>query len=390
MSRSDSPVYSIFRGNDQLEALHIGISGLIGVGKTTLCTALGKVLNLPTYYEGVIDNAYLEDFYKDPKKYSFPLQIYLLNQRFQQQQLIIWQGKGGVQDRTIYEDSVFAKMLMESGNMEKRDYETYCSMFRNLSNFMRIPNLIVHLDVSPQESLNRIRLRNRDCEKGITLDYLVALDRAYQEFLQDISKYIAVIRVNWGEYKDAEELAAEIKKEYLKMRNIHMRKTVIHNGEVKQIDVKNIYEREKDMDDTDVEFHYFFTKDNIKIKFFIWLFFQYLAVKIEFGAVFFVISVAVYMFRNLGKKQKNIRKMSRKLTKQEEERITHAINKMQMKEVINTTFQITNHCFEACINNFRLRKLDNDEELCVYKCIEKNEKFAMVLAEHFAKIEQQQ
>ena len=38
------------------------------------------------------------------------MQIYLLNARFQQHQQIIWTGKGGVQDRTIYEDSVFAKV----------------------------------------------------------------------------------------------------------------------------------------------------------------------------------------------------------------------------------------------------------------------------------------
>jgi ABC-type polysaccharide/polyol phosphate transport system ATPase subunit len=34
----------------------IGISGLIGAGKTTLAKALGKVLNLPVYYEPIIEN----------------------------------------------------------------------------------------------------------------------------------------------------------------------------------------------------------------------------------------------------------------------------------------------------------------------------------------------
>eukprot|EP01133_Synstelium_polycarpum_P009743 gene9743-11378_t len=186
-------------------------------------------------------------------------------------------------------------MLTKGGLMEKRDYETYCSLFQNLSNFMKTPNLIVHLDVTPSESLRRIRLRNRDCEKGITLEYLVNLSAAYQEFLLDISKYIGVIRVNWDEYQSPEELALIIKEEYLKMRLIHVA---------------------------------------------------------------------------------------------EEDRILKAMNKMQMKEALNTTFSITNQCFEACINNMRIRKLDNDEELCVYKCIDKNEKFAMLLAEHFAKISQ--
>ena len=72
----------------------------------------------------MIHNEYLEDFYKDQKTYAFPLQVYLLNKRFKQQQQIIWSGKGGVQDRTIYEDSVFARMLKDSGMMSERDYRT--------------------------------------------------------------------------------------------------------------------------------------------------------------------------------------------------------------------------------------------------------------------------
>lgn len=65
-------------------------------------------------------------------------------------------GKGGVQDRTIYEDSVFARMLRDSGMMEDRDYQTYVELFSNMSNFMKKPNVIVHLDVTPEESYSRI------------------------------------------------------------------------------------------------------------------------------------------------------------------------------------------------------------------------------------------
>ena len=89
----------------------IGISGLIGAGKTTLARALGKVLNLPVYYEPIIENEYLDDFYRDMKRYSFSFQIYLLNCRFRQHQQVLWNGTGGIQDRTLYEDSIFAKVL---------------------------------------------------------------------------------------------------------------------------------------------------------------------------------------------------------------------------------------------------------------------------------------
>ena len=111
--------------------LFIGIAGLIGAGKTTLATALAKHLDVPVYYEPVKDNEYLADFYADTAKYAFATQIYLLNRRFQQHQEIIWRGGGGVQDRTIYEDAVFAKTLVNLGLMDERDYRTYIELFEN-------------------------------------------------------------------------------------------------------------------------------------------------------------------------------------------------------------------------------------------------------------------
>lgn len=206
----------------------IGISGLIGAGKTTLARELGKVLNLPVYYEPVVENEYLEDFYRDMKRYSFSFQIYLLNCRFRQHQQVLWNGTGGIQDRTLYEDSIFAKVLYEDGNMEEREYKTYLNLFRNMSNFMKKNTLIVHLDVKPEESLRRIKMRARGCETGITVDYLTKLYNAYEEFLKEISKVIPVIRVDYSKFKTAEEMAQIIKREYDNMHNI---KTVEFNPE---------------------------------------------------------------------------------------------------------------------------------------------------------------
>ncbi len=198
-----------------MENLFIGIAGMIGAGKSTLATALGEHLGIDVYYEPVTDNEYLADFYRETARYSFAMQIYLLNRRFQQHQEIIWRGRSAVQDRTIYEDSVFARMLADSGLMTERDYQTYVELFRHMSNFMCKPNVIVYLDVDPETSLCRIAQRGRGVEGGISLDYLRALYAEYERFVQDISRIIPLIRVSWNEFRTAEEMAEVIKRAYL-------------------------------------------------------------------------------------------------------------------------------------------------------------------------------
>lgn len=197
-----------------LQNFFVGIAGLIGAGKTTLAKALGAHLDLPVYFEPVDDNVYLADFYENPSKYAFATQIYLLNRRFQQHQEIIWRGGGAVQDRTIYEDAVFAKTLVRQGLMDGRDYQTYVELFKHMSNFMCRPNVIVFLDLSPESSMKRINQRSRNVESGIELSYLEALHEEYQLFINDIARTVPVIRVNWEEYHDASEMAEVIKKEY--------------------------------------------------------------------------------------------------------------------------------------------------------------------------------
>ena len=195
--------------------IFIGIAGMIGAGKSTLATALSQHLGIDAYFEPVADNEYLADFYKDTARYSFAMQVYLLNRRFQQHQEIIWRGRSAVQDRTIYEDSIFAKMLAKTGLMDERDYRTYVQLFRNMSNFMCKPSVIVYLDVSPDSSAERIRMRSRDVESNIPLDYLKALYEGYQEFIANISRTIPVIRIDYERFATAEEMAEVIKREYL-------------------------------------------------------------------------------------------------------------------------------------------------------------------------------
>lgn len=194
----------------------IGISGIIGVGKSTLTKKLAEHLNYDALYEPVDNNEYLTKFYEDMCKYSFPMQIYLLNHRFRQHQQMVWSDKSMIQDRTIYEDVIFAKMLRESGMMEELDFNTYVSLFRNMTNYLHRPDVIIYLDVEPEEALRRINMRSRGCENSITLDYLYDLRDGYEDWLKDISGRIPVIRINWNDFGNTNEVIKLIELELQK------------------------------------------------------------------------------------------------------------------------------------------------------------------------------
>lgn len=104
--------------------------------------------------------------------------------------------------------------------MDERDYKTYVSLFQNMSNFMKKPNIIVHLDISPEESLNRIKSRSRECETSISLEYLTALHNGYNSFIQDISKIIPVIKVNYEQFKTTDEMVDAIAQQYSNLSTI--------------------------------------------------------------------------------------------------------------------------------------------------------------------------
>ena len=164
--------------------MHIAIVGNIGAGKTTLTELLAKHLNYTAQFEAVDHNPYLEDFYSDMKRWSFNLQIYFLNSRFQQ---LIELQKGNanvIQDRTIYEDAyIFAENLHDMGLMSVRDYENYRAIFDNITSFIKPPDLLIYLKASVPTLVNNIQRRGREYEAGIRLDYLSKLNDKYKKWI---------------------------------------------------------------------------------------------------------------------------------------------------------------------------------------------------------------
>ncbi len=197
------------------EGLYISLAGMIGAGKTTLAHALGKYFKVPVYEEPVTANEYLEAFYADMKTNGAMFQIHLSTERYEQQQQIIWNKKGAIQDRSLYEDQLFAELLFDLGIMSEMHYKIYMKAYAQKCLTVRHPDIVVFIDVSAENSLKRIQKRGRDCEKGITLDYLTALHAKYQQFVERISNTVLVIQVPWDEFRKDDDIAFYIFTTYI-------------------------------------------------------------------------------------------------------------------------------------------------------------------------------
>ena len=168
---------------------HIAVAGNIGVGKTTLVEKLAQHYNWAPRFEAVDNNPYLADFYEDMKTWSFPLQIYFLNSRFNHIQDLQKEPDTIIQDRTIYEDAhIFAKNLLESGHLSERDFDTYFDLFKSMTSMIKPPDLLIYLRASLPKLTSQIAVRGRSYENTISLKYLEDLNRHYEEWIESYNE----------------------------------------------------------------------------------------------------------------------------------------------------------------------------------------------------------
>ena len=179
----------------------IAIAGNIGVGKTTLTQKISEHFKFKAFFERIINNPYLDDFYNNMERWSFNLQVYFLSQRFIDQKAISTSTLPCVQDRSIYEDAeIFAYILYKQGFMSPRDYNNYRELFYNMTDYLRKPDLVLYLRASTWTLISRIRKRGREYEKKITKDYLFELNEAYERWINSIKNDFNVLTIDADDF----------------------------------------------------------------------------------------------------------------------------------------------------------------------------------------------
>ena len=187
--------------------MHIAVTGNIGAGKTTLTTMLAKHYGWSAQYEDVDHNPYLDDFYQDMSKWSFALQMYFLGSRFRQVKEIRESGKNIIQDRTIYEDAyIFAENLNEMNLLSDRDYSNYTALFNLMKSFVSAPDLLIYLKADISTLTKQLAKRGREYEAGISIDYLMRLNKKYEAWINSYKEgKLLIIDVNDLDFVEREE-----------------------------------------------------------------------------------------------------------------------------------------------------------------------------------------
>ena len=156
------------------------VEGVIGAGKTTLARMLSERWQAQLVLEQFEDNPFLEDFYRDRRRYAFQTQLNFLMSRHQQQMDLLQRDIFAprlVSDYLFQKDRVFANI-----NLSDKELRLYERLFPILERDVAVPDLVIYLQASNHTLMQRIGKRGREYEKGMDPEYIQALNEAYDYF----------------------------------------------------------------------------------------------------------------------------------------------------------------------------------------------------------------
>ncbi len=162
---------------------YIVIEGNIGAGKTTLATRIAEQFNARLILETFADNPFLPKFYKDPDKYSFPLELSFLASRYKQ-----LNEELGIPDLfksfTVADYYFMKSLVFAASTLRGDEYNLYRQIFYIICKSLPKPDLYVYLHVDPDRLLTNIEMRGRPYEKSITKEYLQKIQDSYFTFFR--------------------------------------------------------------------------------------------------------------------------------------------------------------------------------------------------------------
>lgn len=188
------------------------VEGNISASKSTVVSSLDGV----KFHEPLEkENPFLDLFYKDQKRHATNMQLFTLVYRYRQWKLaqarnLMYPEENQLLDRSLFFDACFAKVNRDLGNISSEEWKLYFMAHETLQEQIYFPDLCLWLRVSPEVCLERLKMRARGCEVGVSLEYLKLLEASYCEVMSTFRSKCPVVEIN-GE-QNREKVLEDCKK----------------------------------------------------------------------------------------------------------------------------------------------------------------------------------
>jgi deoxyguanosine kinase len=185
-------VSPIFLQVNPIQRNFIVIEGNIGAGKTSLVKRITADYSARAIYERFEDNPFLPKFYENKERYSFPLELSFLADRYDQLKKEL--SSFDLFSDFIISDYYFMKSLIfASRTLQEDEYKLYKQLFTIIYQQVPKPDLYVYLHASVGRLASNIELRGRDYEKLIQPSYLESIQQAYFEYFKQQNQFKLLI-----------------------------------------------------------------------------------------------------------------------------------------------------------------------------------------------------
>jgi deoxyguanosine kinase len=162
---------------------YIVIEGNIGAGKTTLASKIAKEFNAKLILERFADNPFLPKFYDDPDKYSFPLELSFLADRYKQLKEEMF-SQDLFKSFTIADYYFMKSLVFAASTLKGDEYNLYRQIFYIIYGALPKPDIYVYLHINTDRLIENIGKRGRIFEKSITREYLGKIQDSYFSFFR--------------------------------------------------------------------------------------------------------------------------------------------------------------------------------------------------------------
>ncbi|GAB3629191.1 deoxyadenosine kinase [Pandoraea terrae] len=171
-----SPALTRFAGRYR----YIAVEGPIGVGKTSLVRRLADETGADVMLESPGTNPFLERFYRDSARYALATQLSFCLQRVDEAREIARRDPNArplIADFLPEKDALFAKLTLADDELA-----LYHALAAHVDRPAHTPDLVIHLQATPETLFSRIQKRAIPMEQQISDAYLRALCDIYGEF----------------------------------------------------------------------------------------------------------------------------------------------------------------------------------------------------------------